>query len=202
MNWMRRNEQPRLRAMALARTVLPVPGTSSISRWPRHRSATRASRTSWCLPTITRSTLARTLSPVSWIFDIGLSRGGGRVRHTAVGSGVRGCDGPRLGLWCRGIVRRTRRLGSQPSGRCALAQPRNSVNPPTHAVIRQPTPPMTARNGSPPSPRASATPPNRIGEHGRDRGHADPLDQDGAPAASARPGRAGSGWRSRSSDRS
>ena len=26
MNWMRRNEQPRLRAIALARTVLPVPG--------------------------------------------------------------------------------------------------------------------------------------------------------------------------------
>ena len=26
MNWIRRNEQPRLRAIALARTVLPVPG--------------------------------------------------------------------------------------------------------------------------------------------------------------------------------
>ena len=26
MNWMRRNVQPRLRAIALARTVLPVPG--------------------------------------------------------------------------------------------------------------------------------------------------------------------------------
>ena len=26
MNWIRRNEQPRLRAMALASTVLPVPG--------------------------------------------------------------------------------------------------------------------------------------------------------------------------------
>ena len=32
VNWMRRNEQPRLRAIALARTVLPVPGTSSMSR--------------------------------------------------------------------------------------------------------------------------------------------------------------------------
>ena len=34
MNWIRRNEQPRLRAMALARTVLPVPGTSSIEQVP------------------------------------------------------------------------------------------------------------------------------------------------------------------------
>ena len=36
--------------MALASTVLPVPGTSSMSRWPRHIRATRARRTSWCLP--------------------------------------------------------------------------------------------------------------------------------------------------------
>ena len=72
MNWIRRNVQPRLRAIALARTVLPVPGTSSMSRCPRHSSATSARRTSWCLPTITRSTLARTLSPVSWIFVMGL----------------------------------------------------------------------------------------------------------------------------------
>ena len=72
MNWIRRNVQPRLRAIALARTVLPVPGTSSMSRCPRHSNATSARRTSWCFPTITRSTLARTLSPVSWIFVMGL----------------------------------------------------------------------------------------------------------------------------------
>ena len=72
MNWIRRNVQPRLRAIALASTVLPVPGTSSISRWPRHMSATRARRTSWCLPTMTRSTLARTLSPTCWMLLIGL----------------------------------------------------------------------------------------------------------------------------------
>ena len=112
MNWMRRKEQPRLRAMALASTVLPVPGTSSISRWPWHRSATRASRTSWCLPTITRSTLARTLSPVSWIFVISLSRGAARHGGCAPpGPCVRGCAG-RGGPVVSGIVRRSRRHGS------------------------------------------------------------------------------------------
>ena len=72
MNWIRRKVQPRLRAMAFASTVLPVPGTSSIRRWPRHRRATRASRTSLCFPTMTRSTLARTLSPTCWMLLIGL----------------------------------------------------------------------------------------------------------------------------------
>ncbi len=62
------------------------PGTSSIRRWPRHSRATRARRTSWCLPTMTRSTLARTLSPVSWILVIGLSHGLGR-RTGAPGRG-------------------------------------------------------------------------------------------------------------------
>ena len=41
-----------------------------MSRWPRHIRATRASLTSLCLPTITRSTLATTFSPVSWIFVV------------------------------------------------------------------------------------------------------------------------------------
>ena len=67
VNWMRLNEQLKLRAIALARTVLPVPGTSSMSRWPWHSSATSARPTSWCLPTITRSTLAMTFSPDSWM---------------------------------------------------------------------------------------------------------------------------------------
>src|SRR3990170_131602 len=67
VNWMRRKLQPKLRAMALAKTVLPVPGTSSMSRWPWQSSATRARRTASCLPTMTRSTLAMTFSPDSWI---------------------------------------------------------------------------------------------------------------------------------------
>src|SRR4051812_8087993 len=85
--------------MAFARTVLPVPGTSSMSRWPRHSRATRASRTSRCLPTMTRSTLARTLSPVSWILVIGLSRGlGRRVRWRQGRAGGRsGSAGRRRG---------------------------------------------------------------------------------------------------------
>ncbi len=65
MNWMRRKLQPSDLAMALARTVLPVPGTSSISRWPWQSSATSARRTSACLPTMTRSTFAATFSPDS-----------------------------------------------------------------------------------------------------------------------------------------
>ena len=66
VNWMRRNEQPMLRLSALASIVLPTPGTSSIRMWPSHSSATSAIRTSTCLPTITRSTLATTRSADSW----------------------------------------------------------------------------------------------------------------------------------------
>src|SRR3989337_639490 len=46
---------------------LKVEGTSSMSRWPWQSSATRARRTASCLPTMTRSTLAMTFSPDSWI---------------------------------------------------------------------------------------------------------------------------------------
>src|SRR3954453_11173570 len=87
VNWMRRNVQPRLRAIALARTVLPVPGTSSMRRWPRHRSATSERRTSWCLPTMTRSTLARTLSPTCWMLLIGLPSSCGLDRRLSAGPG-------------------------------------------------------------------------------------------------------------------
>ena len=46
-------------ARARASIVLPTPGTSSISRWPRASIAIRASRVSSVLPMITRSTFAR-----------------------------------------------------------------------------------------------------------------------------------------------
>ena len=62
VNWMRRKVQPMLRLSALASIVLPTPGTSSIRTWPSHSSATSAMRTSTCLPTMTRSTLATTRS--------------------------------------------------------------------------------------------------------------------------------------------
>ncbi len=56
MNWMRRTEQPSVRAMALASTVLPTPGTSSISRCPSASSTTSAVSTASGLPSMTRST--------------------------------------------------------------------------------------------------------------------------------------------------
>ena len=130
MNWIRRKLQPRLRAIALARTVLPVPGTSSIRRWPRQSSATRASRTSWCLPTITRSTLARTFSPVCSRLVIRLL-GESRCHWSGFAEG------------CQLIVRRRRRMGSERDGRadcgsrrrddvCAAARQRDPADDERH----------------------------------------------------------------------
>src|SRR5919109_5088331 len=59
---MRLKAQPTLLASALASIVLPTPGTSSIRTWPWHSKAMRASSTSPCLPTMTRSTLATIVS--------------------------------------------------------------------------------------------------------------------------------------------
>ncbi len=66
MNWMRRKEQSTERAMALASIVFPTPGTSSIRRWPSATSATRASRTSWDFPWMTRSTFSWTEEKSRW----------------------------------------------------------------------------------------------------------------------------------------
>src|SRR2546428_4612111 len=60
VNWIRRNEHPSDRESGLARTVLPVPGTSSTRMWPRQIRATSASSISWCLPKMTRSTFSTT----------------------------------------------------------------------------------------------------------------------------------------------
>ncbi len=129
--------------MALARTVLPVPGTSSMSRWPRHIRATSASRTSLCLPTITRSTLATTFSPVSWIFVvIVLPRG---VTGDRVADGGRDWQMERRGDGRVGgpevskIVRRGRRTGSHRDVRdqpgCVFARRRGHVAPPRSPII-------------------------------------------------------------------
>ena len=59
VNCMRRNSSPTLAASARASVVLPTPGTSSISRWPRASSAATASSTTSRLPSSTRSTLPR-----------------------------------------------------------------------------------------------------------------------------------------------
>src|SRR5919106_1512725 len=89
VNWMRRKLQPMLWLSALASIVLPTPGTSSMRMWPSQRSATSAIRTSLCLPTMTRSTLATTRSAGCWTF------------FTAGGSPSCGCGrtGPRRRLW-------------------------------------------------------------------------------------------------------
>src|SRR5216683_1220343 len=58
VNWMRWNEAPIERASAAASVVLPTPGTSSISRWPRATRPMTASRTTSGLPTRARPTLS------------------------------------------------------------------------------------------------------------------------------------------------
>src|SRR6266571_7149931 len=57
VNWIRLNVHPIERAIALVRTVLPTPGTSSIKTCPRQTTAIRLNATGSALPTITLSTL-------------------------------------------------------------------------------------------------------------------------------------------------
>src|SRR5438876_8261461 len=57
VNWMRLKEHPIERAIALVRTVLPTPGTSSINTCPLQMTAMRLNATDSALPTITFSTL-------------------------------------------------------------------------------------------------------------------------------------------------
>src|SRR6185369_1062542 len=181
VNWIRRKLHPRLRAIALARTVLPVPGTSSMRRWPRQRSATRARRTSWCLPTITRSTLARTFSPVCSRVVIWLLGGiadwasgdGGLMDSTSRGR-ERFAVAPQTSVivtvWCLGGVVLAdgffRVENAQPGtrlaahGRAARAigggQPRTSVASPTPIVSTAPDALIAARIHSPPAHDAIA----------------------------------------------
>ena len=53
VNWMRRTEQLTDRARAFASTVLPTPGTSSMSRWPSARRTTSAVSATSALPSMT-----------------------------------------------------------------------------------------------------------------------------------------------------
>ena len=84
------------------------------------------------------------------------------------GGGASGVDGPRLARGRQEIVRRMSSRwfpgASDPRASCRratarmsfvqiAAQPRNRVSPPTQAVIRQPIPPMTARNELAADPR-------------------------------------------------
>jgi hypothetical protein len=56
VNWMRANVPLIERASAAASVVLPTPGTSSMSRWPRASRPMTASRTTSGLPTMQRAT--------------------------------------------------------------------------------------------------------------------------------------------------
>ena len=58
VNCTRSKEQPLARASALASMVLPTPGTSSMSTWPRQRRASTHSSISASFPTITVPTLS------------------------------------------------------------------------------------------------------------------------------------------------
>ncbi len=64
VNWMRWKVQSSERARALARVVLPMPGTSSMSTWPSQSNATIASSITSSLPTITRFTFSVTRAAV------------------------------------------------------------------------------------------------------------------------------------------
>ena len=77
MNWTRSTVQSIDAASALARLVLPTPGTSSMSRWPSARRQTSASSITSGLPWMTISMFAAIAlnssekvvagaSPVTW----------------------------------------------------------------------------------------------------------------------------------------
>src|ERR1043165_979333 len=66
---MRFSDNPRDRVSAWARVVLPTPGKSSISRWPRARRHARAMRTAKSLPRITLLSCCNTRSIVPAVVE-------------------------------------------------------------------------------------------------------------------------------------
>src|SRR3954467_8947806 len=72
VNWIRRNVPPSAAASARASVVLPTPGMSSISRWPRDSRVTTAARIASGLPRTTVATESSSLrtAPMS-VEDIG-----------------------------------------------------------------------------------------------------------------------------------
>src|SRR5262245_59337472 len=75
VNWIRRNVPPSAAASARASVVLPTPGMSSISRWPRDSRVTIAARIASGLPRTTVATASSSLrtAPMS-VDDIGAGR--------------------------------------------------------------------------------------------------------------------------------
>ena len=92
--WILVKVQPRDWAKALAIIVLPMPGTSSMSTCPRHRSAMMARSITSSLPTIIRCTLSRSLAAISWTLVASscpaksLSSSCDSARGSGAGSGV------------------------------------------------------------------------------------------------------------------
>src|SRR4051812_44566844 len=76
VNWIRRNVPPSAAASARASVVLPTPGMSSISRWPRDSRVTIAARIASGLPRTTVATVSSSLrtAPMS-VEDIGEDAG-------------------------------------------------------------------------------------------------------------------------------
>ena len=69
VNWMRLKLQPMEREIALASVVLPMPGTSSISKCPSESSATSTRSITSLWPTMTRAMFSRTRSATALICD-------------------------------------------------------------------------------------------------------------------------------------
>ena len=108
VNWTRWNEHLRLRATALARSVLPTPGTSSRSRCPSARRAMRAARMTSGLPRKTPAMLARRASR-RWAGRTGATPGTGVLAVATVIAGVSPGGG---GRQSGGIVSPGRPAGS------------------------------------------------------------------------------------------
>jgi len=84
VNWMRLKEAAIERESAIPRSVFPIPGTSSISRWPRAMSATMTCRTTPGFPRKTDSMFfsrAESFSAFSIRFTLRASYGPPRRRR-------------------------------------------------------------------------------------------------------------------------
>ena len=197
MNWIRRNEQPRLRAIALARTVLPVPGHVLDEQVAAAQQGDEGEADLVVLADDDALDVGEDL--VAGLLDLGhrpLSRARASARVTPRSGGVaRGFDGLDGGAVCRqdstscasepvpgaltsvriDAARRRKSFDScrAPSGR--LSRGAGSAPRPRPSSGSR-SPPITARNGSPPTQDAAATPPNMSGEDEGDGGQPDPLD--------------------------
>ena len=109
VNWIRRNERPRMRASVLTSSVLASPGTPTSRTWPRAKRPVRSCSTTSCWPTITL--------PISCAEPAGLLRQRGDGRDLV---------GERLGIGGRRHAQSLRRFGH-------ARRPRAVPSVPSHA---------------------------------------------------------------------